>query len=84
MLADHCQGRPEKEGDTSFSGLLHLPLIRPYNVAGYERRHGAPFLSLGMTQPGIDPQSPGLLANTPTIMPKGLAKANVPIFLLDK
>ena len=27
------------------------------------------FLSLGMTRPGIEPKSPGVLANTLTIMP---------------
>ena len=60
-----------EEGDTPFPGLIHFTLDPCLLILsakqGSIKYH---FLSLGMTQPEIEPRSPGTLANTILIRPK--------------
>ena len=52
------------EGTTPFPGLLHFKLDM-YLILLRDKQGGIKFFKVfGMTQPGIEPRSPGPLANT--------------------
>ena len=58
------------EGATPFSGLLHLLLIRTLQCWVLSKEvSSTKFQVFGISQPGIEPRSPGALVNTLTIIP---------------
>ena len=58
-----------REGCYSFSLITPYPWSVPYNAELSKEASSTFFRAFGMTQPGIQPSSPGTLVNTLTIIP---------------